>query len=133
MVVGKSIALATNLRPSIVRPSHSLTPVARPLATLSSFASAFVMISPPPAPTTRAADRQCKAGDIGKDRRKDDSRAWYIFGRDHVHIGREQCSNAFVDKMLPHDTKEIVLGMRKQFFCLGSAQPVDQLLARHRC
>ena len=34
--------------------------------------------------------------------------------------------------MLAHDAEQIVLGMREQLFRFGAAQPVDQLLARHR-
>ena len=125
----------------MMRPSASLTPVARPFLTLISFTSAPVMISPPPASTTRAsaftkrhrpADRQCEAGDIGENRREHDAGAGHVLGGDDVHIRGEQRADALVDEMLAHHAEQIVLGVREQLLRLRPAQPVDELLARHR-
>ena len=80
----------------------------------------------------RAADRQREARDIGEDGGKHDAGAGHVLGRDHVHIRREQRADALVDEMLAHDAEEVVLRVREQLFCLGAAQPVDELLARHR-
>ena len=79
-----------------------------------------------------AAGRQREARDIGEDGGKHDAGAGHILGRDHVHIRREQRTDALVDKMLAYDAEEVVLRVRQQLFCLGTAEPVDELLARHR-
>ena len=49
-----------------------------------------------------------------------------------MHIGREQRTDTLIDEMLAHDAEQVVLGMRKQLFRLRAAEPIDQLLARHR-
>ena len=106
-----------------------------------SFTSAPVTISPPPASTMRASASgsdtapptgSVKLAIVGEDGGKHDAGAGHVLGRDHVHVGREQRADALVDKMLAHDAEEVVLGVRQQLFCLGTAQPVDELLARHR-